>query len=163
MTEREFEANRIIEIGEGVALIGDVKYLDGTTSYRTGRLGDFCKPIVRSFAKERDKMVRDAREKERKIRERVKDASAEEKSKANDEISDIVSKLNEELDSLSTQIEKIRVPELKLSSFIAKADITEITKDGDAKVVVKAGQSLVPVKFFTLMGDVIIDDKEANV
>jgi hypothetical protein len=33
----------------------------------------------------------------------------------------------------------------------------------EPKVIIKTGQSLVPVKFFTLMGDVITDDKGTGI
>jgi hypothetical protein len=166
MTERELEVSRIVEISEAVAIAGDNKHLDGTVSYRVGRLGDFCKLIVRSYTKQRDRLIREAREKERILREKYKNGSPEEKVKANEEIVDISEKLTDALDSLATQVEKIRVPELKLSEFIAKNDITEIIiKDGvsDAKIIAKTGQSLLPIRFFTLMGDVVVDDKKTGV
>jgi hypothetical protein len=165
-TEKELSVNRIIEIGEAVAVVADNKYLEGTIAYRLGRLGDFCKSPVRVFQKQRDKMLREVNEIRRKKLNAVKNGSSEEKAAVNDELNDLTHKLEDDVNSLVEQFEKIRIPELKLSDFIAKSDITELVeKDGrlEPKVIIKTGQSLVPVKFFTLMGDVITDDKGTGI
>lgn len=157
--------DRIIEIGEAVALIGDNRYLDGTTSFKIGMLGDYSKPIIRNFVKERDRLINDARKRQKAINDGVKNGDAEAKARAADEITVLTEEVQVKLNEMGNMEEEIKIPTLKLSEFIAKADITDVfVKDGvpEAKVVVRAGQALVPVKFFTLMGDIIIDDKNTD-
>lgn len=161
---RTMAVDRILEIGSAVDLVGDVKYLDGVTAFKTGMLGDYAKPIVKNYVKERDKILADSRKKIKLINDSIKQNGSEEnKLKCQQEAADISEETQEKLNELNVQTVEIKIPHLKLSDFIAKSDISEtfVTKEGtpELKVVVKAGQGLVPVKFFTLMGDVIVDDK----
>lgn len=163
---RKLTIDRIIEIGEAVAMIGDNRYLEGTTAYKVGMLGDYCKPFIKNFVKERDKIVQEAKRKQKAIIDPVKDqATSDAKAKANEDVAQLMQEMQERLNSLSTTEEDVKIPQLKLSEFIAKADITDVfVKDGipETKVVVKSGYTLVPTKFFTLMGDIIIDDKNTD-
>lgn len=162
---RKLKIDRILEISEAVELIGENRYLEGTTAYRIGILGDYCKPFVKAFVKERDKIVQDTRKRQRAIAEPVREqATMEAKIKANEDVSSLVEEMNDKLNELTSTEEEIKIPLLRLSEFIAKADITDVfVKDGvpDTKVVVKAGHTMVPTRFFTLMGDIIVDDKNA--
>lgn len=163
---RKLTVDRIIEIGEAVAMIGDNRYLEGTTAYKVGMLGDYCKPFIKNFVKERNKIVQEAKRKQKAIIDPVKDqATSDAKAKANEDVAQLMQEMQERLNDLSTTEEDVKIPQLKLSEFIAKADITDVfVKDGipETKVVVKSGHTLVPTKFFTLMGDIIIDDKNTD-
>lgn len=163
---QKFKVDRIIEIGEGVASVGENRYLDATTAFKIGMLGDACKPVVKNFARERDKLLAEARRKQKAIIDPVKEqATNEARIKANEEVAILAQETSDKINEMSQQEEEIKVPSLKLSEFIAKADITDVfVKDGvpETKVVIKAGQSLVPVKFFTALGDLITDDKDTG-
>lgn len=162
---RKLKIDRILEISEAVELIGENRYLEGTTAYKVGILGDYCKPFVKVFIKERDRIIKDAQKRQRIISEPVREqATAEARARVNEEVSALSQEAQEKLDNLATAEEEIKVPFLKLSEFIAKSDITDVfAKDGvqDTKIVVKSGHTLVPTKFFTLMGDIVTDDKNA--
>jgi len=162
----KLKIDRILEISEAVELIGENRYLEGTTAYKIGILGDYCKPFVKAFTKQRDKIVQETRKRQRTISEPVRgQGTTDAKMRANEEISTLVEDMNDKLNELTAAEEDIKIPVLKLSEFIAKADITDVfVKDSvsDTKVVVKAGNTLVPTKFFTLMGDIIIDDKNVT-
>lgn len=163
---RKFTIDRIIEIGEAVAVIGDNRYLEGTTAYKVGMLGDYCKPFIKNFVKERDRIVQGTKRKQKAIMDPVKDQATEDaKVRANEDVAQLIQEMQAQLNALSNAEEEIKVPLLKLSEFIAKSDVTDVfVKDGlpETKIVIRSGHTLVPTKFFTLMGDVIIDDKNTN-
>lgn len=156
----------VLEISEAIGLVGENKYLDGITAFKLGTLGDCVKPYVKNYIKERDRIINDTRKKERVIKDILKEGQSEEnKSMVTNQLSELSDKMQEQLNNLLDIEEEMKVPHLKLSDFIAKTDVTEVfaTKEGtpETKVLVKASQALVPVKFFTLMGDIIEDDKNA--
>lgn len=165
MTQKTIKAERAVEIGEAVAVVGDNRYLEGSTAFKLGMLGDNCKPIVKNYVKERDRIMNDARKRQKIIVDAAKDGGAEARAKANEDIAALNEEIQEKVNELGTQDVEVKIPSLKLSEFIAKSDVTDVfVKDGvsEAKVVVKSGQALVPVKFFTMMGDVIVDDKNVQ-
>jgi len=160
MEEEKQLTSRIMEIASGVALVGDNDFLDGKVAYRLGRLGDHCKGVVREYNKQKEKIQKEGREQQKKLLEEMKaigtDEARKEKTREIDDISIRVQTEIGELDNESVE-PKIVFPDLKLSDFIAKHDINK--EVNGQKIHIKTGQSLVPVRFFTLMGDLIKDDK----
>lgn len=136
----QLSIQRIVNINAACASIGDNEALEANIAYRIGRLADWSESIVKSAARQRDKKAAAAR----KEFASLKDAD---KIAAND-------KLTEELNALVDQTETISIPELKYSDFVAKTDKKVGNRD------YKAGEVLVPVKFFSLMGDLIQDDQK---
>lgn len=158
------KVSRILDINAAVSLVGDNKYLDGVVAFKLGMLGDYTKSVVEAYVKERDKLFKEGQRKIKLINDSLKnDTSEENRARKDAEGNAINDSAQEQLNTLGEQDEDIKIPLLKLSDFIAKSDVTELVagKDGslESKVIIKTGQALVPVKFFTLMGDIIIDDK----
>jgi hypothetical protein len=136
---------RIIgNINAACALIGDNEALDGTVAYRIGRLADASESIVVPARRQQDKKLA-------AFREKILKMSDQEKAIEND-------KLKEELNKITETEEEINVPELNYSDFVAKSDMT-IGSGATARTYNK-GSLLVPVKFFSLMGALIIDDRK---
>lgn len=164
---QELELRRIFELAEAVSLVGDNSLLDAKIVYRLGRLGDYCKSPVRVGQKEQEKKRRVIVEEQRKIQAANTSATEEERKKNQVEISKLNEKYTDEIDALFEQKETVNVPEFKLSDFMAKEEKKIIRKVGkgedqrDVEVTIKPGEILVPVRFFTLMGEFVIDDKDA--
>lgn len=135
----QLSVQRIANINAACASVGDNEVLDATISYRLGRLADYSESIVKKFRREQEKRFAAARRDNKKLTD-------QEKAEANE-------KLTEEMNSLMDSEEEINVPKLKYSDFVAKTDM----RVGDREY--KSGQVLVPIKFFSMMGDLIEDDK----
>lgn len=153
--------NRINRIATGVQVIGDNSLLEGKIAYRVGLLGDYCATPLKRLEKQTQELIRKSNGDrasliESKTGDPLKDGILEGKvGIMNNELSIAISDLGDE------EIE-IKVPELKMSDFIAKEEIKQVikTKDKDGVdknevVVIKAGQALVPVRFFQMLGDLI--------
>lgn len=166
-TEQELPLARIIEIAEGISLIGDNALLDGVVTYRLGRLADFTKTPVKGYNKQREVRRKEILEKQREIQKKMKSADDDGKREFSMDIQGLNNDFNEEIDKLLEQKESIKIPEFKLSDFLAKEERKIPQKVGAnedqrmIETVLKPGQSLVPVKFFAMMGDIIVDDKQA--
>lgn len=167
-TEQELPLSRILEIAEGVSLIGDNALLDGIITYRLGRLADYTKAPIKEYNKLRELKRKEILEKQRELQKKMKAADEDGKRELSMDIQGLSNSFNgEENITLLEQLEPIKIPELKLSDFLAKEERKIPHKVGvnedqrTVELVLKPGQSLVPVKFFALMGDVIKDDKEA--
>lgn len=164
---QELELRRIFELAEAVSLVGDNSLLDAKIVYRLGRLGDYCKSPVRVGQKEQEKKRRLIVEQQREIQAKNSSATEEERKKNQTEIAKLNEKFSDEIDALFEQKETISVPEFKLSDFMAKEEKKVVRKIGkgedqrDVEIVIKPGEILVPVRFFTLMGEFVIDDKDA--
>lgn len=130
---------RIANINAACASVGDNDALDGAIAYRIGRLGDYTDQSVRRVQKIHQKKLRDFQLKSEKLTEEQKKVETQ--------------KLNDEIARLQDEEEEIRVPVFKYSEFVAKVDTVVGGK------TIKAGQTLVPIKFFSLMGDLIQDDQ----
>lgn len=149
---------RIAEIAEAITLVGDNKYLDGRVSFRLGRLGDSCKSPYKYYIREKDKIMKWERDERKKKIEDCKKVNTDEANKQllND-LNDLYIERTEKHNALLDQHpEKINLPELNLSDFIAKTEIIE--EQDNKKITIKVGQTLVPTRFFTLMGDLINED-----
>lgn len=161
--EVKITLGRVMEISTAVAAIGENSFLDGTVAYRVGRLGDRCKSSVTRCSKERDKIQKEGRDEQKKLLEEMKRIGTDEaKREMTQAIHDVSISIQEKLNALDDEpIDfEMRVPDLKLSDFIAKTDITK--EVNGEKIFIKTGQTLVPVKFFTLMGELIKDDKKTD-
>lgn len=130
---------RIGNINAACASVGDNDALDGTIAYRIGRLADYTDSAVRRVQKMHQEKMRAYRQKIEKMTEEQKKVAAE--------------KLNDEIQELNEIEEEVKIPEFKYSDFVAKIDMMVGGKQ------IKAGQTLVPIKFFSLMGDLVKDDQ----
>lgn len=144
---------RIIEISTAIDIIGSTDALDGTTGYKLGRLKKTCEAIVKIF--------QSIRETEQKKYAKELDS----KSTSKERKKQIVDLMNEKMREIEVLEEEIKVPEIKLSEFIAKSDRTVKFPLGEGKSEtreVKEGQMLVSQVFFNLMGEIIVDDKNTG-
>lgn len=136
---KELNAQQIANINAGCASVGDNEALEPHIAYRIGRLGNYTDSIIRQLQRSQQKLVTEHRAKVAKMTDA-------QKIEENDKLTEAINKLMDETETIS-------IPELKYSDFIAKEDIR--VKDREYK----KGQVLVPTKFFSSMGDIIIDDK----
>jgi len=130
----------IANINSACAAIGENETLDATVSYRIGRLANYSDSIIRAARSAQNKKIQLIASKTAKM----SDAQKIEENQ----------KLQEELSSMMDEEEEINIPKFKYSDFIAKTDMQV-----GGKTYTK-GQALVPVKFFSLMGDLIEDDQK---
>ncbi len=137
---KELTIQEIANVNAACASIGDNEALDATIGYRLGRLADYTERIVKIIQKEQQK-------KTAAFRERIAKMTDQEKTVEGD-------KLTKEMNELMESTESVSVPEFNYSDFVAKTDMTI------GKREYKSGQLLVPVKFFSLMGELVIDDKK---
>lgn len=129
---------RIGNINAACASIGDNDALDGTIAYRLGRLADYTDSAVRRVQKLHQDKVKAYRKRTEKMSEEQKKVEAD--------------NLQEEIQKLNDIEEEVKIPEFKYSDFVAKTDTVVGGKQ------IRSGQTLVPVKFFSLMGDLVKDD-----
>lgn len=145
---------RIIEISTAIDIIGGTDALDGTTGYKLGRLKKTCEAIAKIF-----QSIREAEQKKYAKELDSKSTSKERKKQ-------IVDAMNDKMREIEVLEEEIKVPEIKLSEFIAKTDRTvKFPLEGGKSETreIKEGQMLVSQVFFNLMGEIIIDDKNTGV
>ena len=121
------------------ACVGDVNGLDGKVAYRLGRLGSFTDSIIRQANRTHQNILKEHHKKIEKMNEEQKKAEAE--------------KVAVKIQELNEMEEEVNVPKFKYSEFISATD----TRVGDRDI--KAGQPLVPIKFFSLMGEFVEDDQ----
>lgn len=121
------------------ACVGDINGLDGKVSYRLGRLGSFTDSIIRQAQRSHQNLLAEHRKKIEKMTDEQKKTEGE--------------KLAIKIQELNEMEEEVNVPTFKYSEFIAETD----TRVGDRDI--KAGQPLVPIKFFSLMGEFVLDDQ----
>ena len=150
---RELSVLRIVEISTGIEIIGNTDALDGVTGYKLGRLKKVCESIA--------KIAGTIREDEQK--KYAKELANKDTTRARKQ--EIAEAINEKMRAVEQVKEEIKVPELKLSEFIAKSDRTVKFPLGEGKTEtreIKEGQMLVPQMFFNLLGDIIQDDKNTG-
>lgn len=157
--EQELTLEQINRVAKAVELIGEEKLIDGRISYRVGLLGDYCVTPLKGLEKVRTKLITKFNEDRTEI---VGEDEEQPTAKINHKVTMLANKLNEAVAELGENICKIKIPELKVADFLAKEDIKQTIKvkdkdgiDRNEVITIKAGQALVPVKFFTLMGDLI--------
>lgn len=148
-TSEKMKIHRIMNIGDAISLIDDINYLPAKIAYRLGRLGDHCSSVIKPVSKLEQNARKKAINEQNEFRKGFDSLSDEEK----EEVKKKIATSNEEFvnysESLMDQEEEIKIPDLKLSDFTAESEIK--LKDR----TIKAGETLVPVKFFKLMGEII--------
>lgn len=157
---QKFQLSRINNIASAIQLIGDNTLLDAKIAYRLGLLGDYCTNSLKALEKERVKRIKLSNE------ARTELLNSKTGDKINDDKVDskvvmINNDLSSELTELLEEEAELKIPELKLSDFTATKEMKQpvrITKDEVERtevLIVEAGRPLVPVRFFSLMGDII--------
>lgn len=127
---------------EAIKLIDENDKLSTSTMYKLGKLNSYCASPVRSFNKASIKATKRINEEITKLHESATNKDDDGKRQINQEIIAIKENFMEEnQDTLDKEDLEIMVPDFKLSEFTGKD-----------------GVSLVPQKFFTLMGSIIIDE-----
>lgn len=163
--------NRIVDMANAVELVGESAALGGTVTYRLGRLGDHANAPVKKARKAQEKLLSDIREKQDPLLAqlaKIEDKSTPEATALTQQIQTLNLEFAVGVEKLMEEKEEITIPELKLEMFLAEEDLTKIEtiveKDAEGKdvskkiqVKVKKGQSLVPVRFFKLMGDLVTE------
>ena len=148
---------RIIEINDAVLTAADCSLLDSKIAWRAGMLADSCKSPIKVYNKivaaNKKKFIADQKVKQKELIGK----SDEEKKVVVEALQGLIDKYNEQDEALLADLVEIEIPEFKLADFTAKEELRSVhrVKDKDVEVVVKAGQTLVPVRFFALMGSLI--------
>ena len=172
MSKHKLKIERILELANAVETVANNERLTGKTSYWLGRLGDFCGAPTKVFKAGQEKALNKVKPEQDALLKQL-DGLDPVKSKLeidriHREVQEYNVKFSELLKEVLEQEEEIEVPEFKASQFIAEQDITyvETVKDVDkegkeltkkVEVTIKKGQSLVPIKFFKLMGEFIVE------
>ena len=130
----KFSIDKIVGFYEGIEIVKDNTKLSTTTAYRLGRLSDYCRAVVRTFEKTKEKERKEAALKINDLKKGYDKADEEQKKLVDEQVRDINNAFVEKINELAEQEEQISVPEFKLEDFENKD---------------------VPVKFFSLLGDVI--------
>jgi len=166
-TDSKQKLSKILDIAEAISVVGENSLLEGTVSYRLGRLGDYTKAPLKLYTKMREEKRKAIHEKQKALQKETVGASEEVKREKSLEIQSLNEQFNTEVEAILEQEEQISIPNLKLSDFLAKEErktFETIGKNEDERkveVIIKPGQALVPVRFFVLMGELIVDDKDA--
>ncbi len=172
MQKPKLKLERILELSQAVDTVANNDRLAGKTTYWVGRLGDFCSGPMKVFKAGQEKALnqikpeQDALVKQVEALDPIKDRW--EIEKLNRQIQEYNVKFAELVKEVLEQEEEISMPEFKMSQFIAEHDITytetlkDVDKDGKEitkkiELTIKKGQSLVPTKFFRLMGEYVVE------
>lgn len=144
--------NKCLDFTKAITLIEKNDLIPPKTMHKLTRLNDYSSSPVKSFRKIENKA---AIEVNKKIQEQqelsMKAIDDVEKRRINTYIQILSQDHNLIMsDLLDTEEKDFKIPEFTLSEFIAKEDIPSKN--------IKAGQSLVPQQFFTLMGSGFIND-----
>lgn len=158
-TEQTLKVADIIRIADGIELIKENTSLPFSTSYKLGLLANYCQTPIDTAKKTKNNKIKVFNQKRDEILKDVTDRKNIPTEKQ-DHLNELVNKLNEELDDVDANTCLIKVPEFKLSEFVATEDIkTYVTIEKKLEtIVVKKGQPLVPLAFFKAMGDLIKQD-----
>lgn len=171
MKKETLPLSQIVDLSNAVDLVGDSALLGGTVTYRLGRLGDFVSGPVKKARKAQEKLLTEIREKQDPLLEKLnklEDKNSPEAVLLTKEIQALNLQFAESVEKIMEEKEEISIPELKLDMFIAEEDtvktetITEKDVEGKdipkkIQIKIKKGQSLVPVRFFKLMGNFIVE------
>jgi seryl-tRNA synthetase len=135
-TEQKMKLDRIINLFEGVKVVEDNTKIDFTISYRLGRLSDSARSIIRTYERKQSKLKIETNEKIQALRKGMDTKTDEEKAVISKEVKELNDEFMAKIDNLMEEEEKIEIPLFSAKDFEGKD---------------------VPVKFFSLMGDVIKD------
>lgn len=146
MEKTKVKVSKIIELHEAVTSIEQNDRLKGRTSYWLGRMADSCLSAVKSFNTQRTKIAVDVQKRQEPAIKAVKElGNAPENTAEINGLNLEIDKLNKEftdrVEAISQIEDEVLIPVLKSSEFFGKD-----------------GESLVPVKFFKLMGEYITED-----
>lgn len=166
--EKEVDIATLLNYNAAIAEVADNKLLNGVVAYRLGRLGDACKSPIKVFRKVREEKEKELRNKIQELNKTLSGKTDKEKAEIAEQIEKESSKGLEEINELQYSIkEKIGVPTFKLEDFVAQSDLTYVevinrnTKDQkEVEVTIRSGQTLVPVRFFALMGEAITEEAD---
>lgn len=150
LKKRILTIDRIVEIDSGIQQAAECDFLDSRVSYRLSRLQGWCTSVVKTVQREQARLTI-ARTDIQSLDKEIRD--------------EIVSRSNQAINELMEIEEEIPVPEFKLSDFTARQDMEVNIRDREGKITRKKidkGQAMMPQGFFNLMGDLIIDDLDAN-
>lgn len=172
MQKAKLSLQRILDLANAVEVVGGNDRLSGKTSYWLGRLGDFTSGPMKILKQRQEKALQTIKPEQDAL---IKQLDGLDPVKSKLEIEKIQRKIQEYNNQFSDMVqeilnqeEEIEIPEFKTSQFIADADITysetlkDIDKEGKEitrkiELTVKKGQSLVPIKFFKLMGEYVVE------
>ena len=172
MPKRKLKLERILELANAVETVTANDRLSGKTSYWLGRLGDYCSGPARTFKYGQEKALQKVKPEQDKLLKDLKNLDIAKDRAEIDNLNKQIQDLNVQytalLKELNEQEEEIEVPEFKLTEFIAAQDIVyaetskDIDKDGKQitrkiELTIKKGNSLVPIKFFKLMGEYVTE------
>lgn len=166
-TESKLPFDKILRISNAVALVGDNSLLEGTIAYRLGRLGDYTTGPAKQFNKLKEAKRKELAAKQDDLKKQMVGATDATKEDLKNQIAKFDDEYNDAVQAMLDLEEEMKVPSFKLSDFLAKEEkktFETVGKGEDQRkveVVIKPGQSLVPVRFYQLMGDIIADDKDA--
>jgi len=164
MEKIKLSLERILDVNEGLNIVENYTDLPQKDTYWLGRLADSCASKIKAY----NKLVNTLRE---EIGARQKPAldlynKIEDKNSVDaKELLDKINLLNKEFSDKHNSIldieEEVNHIQFALSAFIAKEDITRVETKNEVKVetTIKKGQSLVPMKFYKLLGDFIIESE----
>ena len=138
------------DIHEAVSLVGNSDLLSQSVSFDLGVMGGRCKTIVKTYEAWKAKATKALGEKQLEIRKEFKEATPERKKELAEELSLAQANFELEIERLLNKTHEDFKPKMfKLKDFAASED----NKQKDLEI--KKGQTLVPVKFYTLMGKFI--------
>lgn len=160
MKEVSISIRRAIQVQNAFKLVENSEHLEFNIAYWMGRLNDTCTSIAKPALRQKEKL-------ETKVRNDIKALSdkpkGDEVALTEDEVEkrtqELLAQTNEAMEVLLDHEEPIKIFSFAMEHFIAKDDfVLPSIKSKDverAEVKVKKGQLLVPVKFFSLMGDLV--------
>jgi hypothetical protein len=172
MSKHKLKLSRIADLANAVELVGGNDRLSGKTSYWLGRLGDFCSGPMKVAKTGQEKAMNRIKPEQDELLQQLDGLdpvkSKLEVEKLQRQIQACNVKYTEAIQEVMEQEEDVEIPEFKMAQFIADADITysetlrDIDKDGKEvtrkiELTVKKGQSLVPIRFFKLMGEFVTE------
>lgn len=152
---------RALEINEAVGVIQSNSLLEAKVTYRIGILGDKCKSPVRHYNKAVEEARKQLKATQKTLRDKLVGKNEEEKKEVTLEMQEAIDKFNEDHTKLLEEQVELTIPTFKLSEFTASQEIKgkdtiKVGKeDKEIEIVIREGQTLVPVKFFALMGDFV--------
>jgi hypothetical protein len=144
MKDTQITVRQALQVVQAAKIIENNEYLDSKVAYWMGRLADRCTTISRPALKEQGKLA--------------KQYQLEAKGKTPEEIGELDRTFEEKFDSVLSQQERIDIYPFKRTDFEAGDEFRKPADKDKGETVIKKGQLVVPVKFFTLMGELIAEN-----
>jgi hypothetical protein len=148
MQKLKLEMREVVNIINGISMVENLDILDSKTTFWLSRTKEKLLPVDKPYEKTREKLQ--------------KEAITQSKGKSAEEVETIDETLRTQIEGLlGESIEEMEFYEFKREMFEAKEDlqipVKAVSDKGEAlsHKTIKKGQSLVPVKFFSLMGRLI--------